>query len=63
MLKITLEAARVNKRLKQGKVAETIGVAVSTLRNWEKGKTFPSAAQFTKLCELYGVTPDDIFFG
>lgn len=63
MLKITIAAARVNKGLKQGEVAETLGVAVSTLRNWEKGKTFPSAALFTKLCELYGVTTDDIFLG
>lgn len=63
MLKITLAAARVNKGLKQGDAAKALGVMPQTLRNWEKGKTFPKASQLAKLCDLYGVTTDHIFFG
>jgi DNA-binding XRE family transcriptional regulator len=63
MLKITLAAARVNKGMKQGEAAKALGIMPQTLRNWEKGKTFPKASQLTKLCDLYGVTTDHIFFG
>lgn len=62
MLKITLAAARVNKGIKQGEAAKLIGVMPQTLRNWEKGKTSPNLAQLKKVCELYGITPDHIFF-
>lgn len=62
MLKISLAAARVNSGLKQSEVAKEIGVMPQTLRNWEKGKTFPKPGQVEKLCKLYGVTWNDIFF-
>lgn len=62
MLKITLAAARVNKGIKQGEAAKLIGVMPQTLRNWEKGKTFPNPAQLDKMCKLYEVAFDDIFF-
>lgn len=63
MFQITLAAARVNKGIKQAEVAKMLGIMPQTLRNWEKGKTFPKASQLTKLCEIYGVTTDRIFFG
>lgn len=62
MFKITIAAARVNKGIKQVDAAKAIGVMPQTLRNWEKGKTNPTFAQTQKLCELYEVTPDMIFF-
>jgi len=62
MLKITLAAARVNKKIKQGEAAKKLGIMPQTLRNWESGKTSPSAAQFQKICELYEIRPDQIFF-
>jgi transcriptional regulator with XRE-family HTH domain len=63
MLKITLAAARVNKGMKQCEAAKALGIMPSTLRNWEKGKTFPKASYLAKLCDLYGVSTDHIFFG
>lgn len=42
--------------------AEKLGVAVSTLRNWEKGITFPKQPAIEKMCELYGVPYDFISF-
>ena len=62
MPKITLKAARVNANLSQSEAAGRIGVAVSTLRNWEAGKTFPTQPKIEKLCEVYGISFDVLFF-
>lgn len=63
MPQITLKAARVNAGLTQSSVANVLGVSVSTIKNWEKGKTFPKHPHIVKLCELYKVSYDNIFFG
>ena len=62
MPKMTLEAARRNAKLTQMEAAEKLGVAVTTLRNWEKGTTFPKQPSIEKMCELYGVPYDFISF-
>lgn len=62
MLKISLAAARVNSGMKQAEAAKEIGVMPQTLRNWEKGKTSPNFAQLSKMCEIYGISVDNIFF-
>ncbi|MBR5874499.1 MAG: helix-turn-helix transcriptional regulator [Oscillospiraceae bacterium] len=63
MPKITLKAARVNANLTQAEAAAKLGVAVSTLKNWETGKTFPNKPKIDRLCEVYGITFDVLFFG
>lgn len=62
MPKISLKAARVNANLSQQDAAVRIGVAVSTLRNWEAGKTYPTKPKIDKLCEVYGISFDVLFF-
>lgn len=62
MLKITLEAARVNAGLTQDAVASALNVSNKTISSWENGKTFPSADKIQRLCELYGVTYDHLNF-
>ena len=62
MPKISLKAARVNTNLSQQEAAARIGVSVSTLRNWESGKTFPNQPKIEKLCEVYGISFDVLFF-
>lgn len=62
MAKISLKAARVNAKMRQTDVAVRLDVAVSTVRNWESGKTFPKQPVIEKLCELYGVSYDNIDF-
>lgn len=62
MPKITLKAARVNAGLSQEEAAKKIGVAASTLRNWEAGKTFPNQPKIEKLCEVYSISFDVLFF-
>jgi transcriptional regulator with XRE-family HTH domain len=60
--KISLKAARVNAGLTQTESAERIGVSVSTIKNWEAGKSFPNQPMIEKICEIYGVSYDYIKF-
>ena len=62
MPKITLKAARVNAGLSQKEAAQMVGVAESTLRNWEAGRTFPNQPKIEKLCEVYNISFDALFF-
>lgn len=62
MSQITLKAARVNVGLTQSEVAKKLDISVGTLKNWEKGKTFPKQPQIEALCELYNVSYDNLFF-
>lgn len=63
MYQISLEAARVNAKMTQRESAVAMNVNVTTICNWEKGKTSPNAVQFLKLCELYKCPQDIIFLG
>ena len=62
MPKTNLKAARVNAGLTQKQAADSLGIAPSTLRNWEKGITFPKQPDIEKLCELYGTSYDYVNF-
>lgn len=59
---ITLKAARVNAGLRLKDAAEKLGVTDSTLRNWERGKTFPSVPQIGAIESLYKISYADIIF-
>ena len=63
MSQITLKAARVNAGLTQLAVAKKLDISVATLKNWESAKTFPKQPHIEALCELYGVSYNNIFFG
>ena len=60
-LKISLAAARVNAKLTQRELAQYLDVDVSTIVNWEKGKTEPSVKQLRKISELSGIPMDFIY--
>lgn len=62
MKKMSLASLRVNAKLTQGTVAKELGVAISTIRNWEKGTTCPKQSAIEKLCILYDVSYDQIDF-
>ena len=63
MFRISLEAARVNANMSQKDAAIAVDVNVSTIANWEKGKTTPDAVKFKKQCQVYGCPMDLIFLG
>lgn len=62
MPQITLKAARVNAGYTQEEAAKLLDVSVSTLKNWEKGVTFPKQPKILAICNLYGVAYDNIIF-
>lgn len=62
MVKISIRAARVNVGLSQKEAATHLGVSTKTLCNWENGITFPSADKIPAICELYGVSYDQLNF-
>lgn len=62
MVKISLRAARVNANLSQKEAANLLGISNKTLGNWEKGITFPPADMILKICDLYGVSYDNLNF-
>lgn len=59
---ITLKAARVNMGMPQKKAAELIGISVDTLKNYERGKTFPDVLTLKKIEKAYGVRYENIIF-
>lgn len=61
-MQITLKAARVNAGLTQKEVSEYLDVTPETIRNWERGKSFPDVPQIKKLESKYGVEYKDIIF-
>ena len=62
MVKITLKAARVNAGLTQKKAAERLGVSNKTPCGWENGVTTPNVQYVNALCEIYGVSYDNLNF-
>lgn len=62
MLKISLAAARKNANLTQEEVSKAMNVALSTVQNWENGKTVPKINKAIELCNLYNVPLDNIDF-
>ncbi len=62
MLKINLASARVNSGLTQREAAKELGVSTKTLVNWENGRSFPTMAKIESICNLYGVSVDNLIF-
>ena len=59
--KISLAATRVNAKMNQKEWAEYIGVDLSTISNWESGKTEPTIGQIRKMSEASKIPMDFIF--
>jgi len=60
-IRISLEACRVNARMKQSELAEQLGVSAVTVSNWENGKTQPSLNQLRAISRISGIPMDCIF--
>lgn len=59
-----LRMARRNSGYSQEKAADILGFAKSTIGRIEAGRRhFPSFYLFFLLCELYRVTPEEMFHG
>lgn len=63
MPRLTLRAARVNAGFTQAMAAKQLNISVSTLKRWETCKSYPKQPEIEKLCKLYDIDYDFIFFG
>lgn len=57
---ITLKAARVNAGLTLEQVAEKTGFNPISISNWEHNRHEPRLSKLNKLCEVYGVSLDQV---
>ena len=62
IIKLTLEAWRVNAGLTQKEACKLLKVSNTTLCNWETGKSHPSAKKIDLICEVYGCHYENINF-
>ena len=54
---------RKAKKLTQAKLAEKIFVSEKTISKWEKGKSLPDTNTLPKLCEILGVSLNELLSG
>ncbi len=54
---------RKSKQLSQEEAAERLGVSRQTISKWETDQSMPDFDKIIPLCELYGITPDELFTG
>ncbi|MGH1016750.1 MULTISPECIES: helix-turn-helix transcriptional regulator [Bacillus cereus group] len=62
MLKITLRAARVNADLLQIDAANQLEISRYQLMSWEKDPKQIPVGMIEKICRLYKISKDNIFF-
>ena len=62
MLKITLAAARINAGFSQKEAAKRLKISNKTLCKWEKGLSQPTPNKIDVICNLYGVSYDNLNF-
>lgn len=62
MIKISLAAARVNKKLSQRKMAEKLGVHEMTYAAWERNPEKIKVEMAEKISEITGIPTDNLKF-
>lgn len=55
-----LAALRKSKNLSQEEIADRLGVSRQAISKWENGQALPETANIIKLCEILGVTPNEL---
>lgn len=59
-MQLTLKTLRINNGLRQSDMATKLNVNRKTISAWEKGKSLPAVDMIDAICELFGVSYDDI---
>lgn len=54
-----LHELRVSRNISQKELAESLGVAQSSINYWEKGQRDPSITMVKKLADYFGISVDD----
>ena len=54
---------RKEKNITQAILAEKLGVTDRSISNWENGKNMPDLSLFKPLCEILGITINELLSG
>ena len=54
---------RKSKRLTQMELAEILGISDRSVSNWENGVCLPDASLYRPLCDVLGITINELFAG
>ena len=54
---------RKEKKITQEQLAVQLGVTSKSLSKWENGNCLPDAAKYKPLCEILGITVNELFSG
>lgn len=52
---------RILNNLKQEELATMLGRSKSVISNWERGDNAPDTDMIEKLCEIFKITPNEIY--
>ena len=58
-----IKILRKEKKLTQSELATKLGVTDKSISNWENGKNMPDLSLFKPLCEILGITINDLISG
>ncbi len=58
-----IAACRKEKKITQAELAEQLGVTDRSVSNWETGKNMPDLSLFKPLCEILGITINELLSG
>src|SRR5437867_1822456 len=58
-----LQAARAQRMWTQDEAAAKVGVDTQTFWRWENGEQKPRAYSLRKLCEVFGLSAEELGFG
>ena len=60
--RFTLRTAREKNRLTQEEAAKKIGISPDTLRNYERGKSYPDIPVLRKIEDVYQIPYEQLIF-
>ncbi len=58
-----ISECRKEKQLTQEQLATQLGVTSKSISKWERGNCLPDAAKYIPLCEILGITVNELFAG
>lgn len=53
-----IRSERVRKRMTQAQFASEVGVAESTVRDWESGRSDPNMSSIVRMTQIFGCSSD-----
>ena len=58
-----ISECRREKQITQEQLAEQLGITSKSVSKWETGNCLPDASKYKTLCEILGITINELFSG